>query len=106
MGKIIWDPQALEQVHEIYDYYYEHMSPQVAYDLLNDLMGAPDILEKFPKAGKIEPAFDGVDVEFRFLVVRKHWKLIYFEWEDACHIAVVWDTRNNPDILVQRLSSI
>lgn len=38
MGTIVWDPQALEQVHEIYDYYYEHMSPQVAYDLLCRLL--------------------------------------------------------------------
>lgn len=106
MGKVVWDPQALEQVHEIYDYYYEHMSPQVAYDLLMDIMSAPDVLENFPKTGTLEPVFDGIETEFRYLVVRKHWKLIYFEMEEACHVAVVWDTRNNPDVLITRLSSI
>lgn len=106
MGTIVWDPQALEQVHEIYDYYYEHMSPQVAYDLLNDIMNAPDVLENFSKAGAVEPIFEGEDIEFRYLVVRKHWKLIYFELDDVCHIAVVWDTRNNPEVLMTRLNSI
>jgi len=99
MAQIIWDPIALDQVHEIYDYYYEHMSPQVAYDLWNDLMSAPDILATAPQAGQIEPLFEGETPEYRYLVVRKHWKLLYFEMNNACHIAIVWDVRNNPILL-------
>ena len=99
MASVIWDPKALEQVHGIYDYYYEHMSPEVAADLLNDIMIAPNVLETAPQTGASEPIFENEEVEFRYLVVRKHWKLIYFILGESCHIAVVWDTRNNPALL-------
>jgi len=36
---------------------------------------------------------------------RKHWKLIYFLLEGDCHIAVVWDTRNNPDAMLAQLGN-
>ena len=106
MGKVIWDPLALEQVHAIYDYYYDNASPKVALDLLNDIMSAPDILLQFPQAGAKEPIFQGTETEFRYLVVRKNWKIIYFQLNEACHIAVIWDVRNDPDTLRATLSNI
>lgn len=105
MAQIVWDPIALEQVHEIYDYYYEHMSPQVAYDLWNDLITAPDVLVATPQVGQKELLFENEMPEYRYLVVRKHWKLLYFELDGVCHIALVWDTRNNPMILTQLITN-
>lgn len=97
MGKVIWQPKALENIHAIYDYYYEYMSPQVASDLLNDLLSAPDVLETYPEVGVVEPALIGLEQEFRYLVVRKYWKIIYFVLNNICYIAFIWDTRSNPD---------
>ena len=99
MGKVIWQPKALENIHAIYDYYYEYVSPQVAHDLLNDLLSAPDVLETYPEVGGVEPALTGLEYEFRYLVVRKSWKIMYFVLNDTCYIAFVWDTRSNPDSL-------
>ena len=56
-------------------------------------------LRSFPNIGSLEPLFEDSKYIFRYLVVKKYWKVIYFILGDTCHISVIWDVRNNPEIL-------
>ena len=99
MAKIVWHEQALAQAHQIYDWYYENASPKVAAKLLQDIIEAPEILITAPECGALEPIFIDSGIPFRYLVVRKTWKVIYLYENDTCYISIIWDTRNNPDKL-------
>ncbi|MCQ2312897.1 MAG: type II toxin-antitoxin system RelE/ParE family toxin [Paludibacteraceae bacterium] len=95
MGKVIWHTPALQQAHNIYDYYAK-LSEVVALGVLNDIMNAPDILETAPESGAPEPAFEGLTPTRRFLLVRRIYKIVYFVLNEECHITMIWNTRNNP----------
>ena len=95
MGKVIWHTPALQQAHNIYDYYAK-LSEVVALGVLNDIMNAPDILETVPESGAPEPAFEGLTPTRRFLLVRRIYKIVYFVLNEECHITMIWNTRNNP----------
>lgn len=95
MGKVIWHTPALQQAHDIYDYYAK-LSKVVALGILNDIMNAPDILETAPEIGSPEPAFEGLTPTRRYLLVRRMYKIVYFVLNDECHITMIWNTRNNP----------
>lgn len=59
-------------------------------------------LKTFPKSGMKEPMLENKEIEFRYIVVLKHYKLIYYLKHDVCFIASIWDCRNNPELLKSR----
>ena len=105
MAQVIWQQQAVRQLQDIYNYYSD-LSLSAAERLLDDLLNAPDILRDFPEIGTPEPVFAGIEPTFRYLLVRRNWKVIYFVLNATCHIAIIWDTRNNPDLLNDLIQTI
>lgn len=99
MARVIWHEDARDQLRAIYQYYAEYISPITANNIVDAVMEAAEYLEHSPLVGAIELSLQGLKHEFRYLVVRKHYKLVYFVEQDECHIAVVWDCRNNPELL-------
>ena len=99
MAQIVWHTTAIQQLQEIYDYYYQHMSSVVADNLIDDLLEAPDQLIRFPNSGAIEPMLQDMPVVFRYVLVRRTYKIMYYVQDDTCHLAAIWDTRNNPELL-------
>lgn len=56
-----------------------------------------------PRLGQEEPLLEGARYEFRRLVIEDLTKVIYRITDDSIEIADVWDTRQDPKELVQRL---
>ena len=70
--------------------------------LRNSIRKARNLLGTFPKSGMREPMLENIG-DFRYIVVQKHYKLIYTLKEDICYVVAVWDCRNNPALLKGRL---
>lgn len=100
MVKVKWMPLALRDLQSICQYYRNvKKSPKTSQELKQELILSSNILKTFPLGGAVEPLLVNEEVEFRYLVVRKHYKLIYFVEDEVAYIVAVWDCRQNPDKL-------
>jgi plasmid stabilization system protein ParE len=101
MAEIKWHESAREHLRQIFDFNIDHFSETYAYSILGEVLDEVQDLEKFPKKGAPELLLKGREYEYRHLVIRKNYKVIYFLVEDEAHIAAVWDVRRDPQALVQ-----
>ncbi|MCQ2340086.1 MAG: type II toxin-antitoxin system RelE/ParE family toxin [Paludibacteraceae bacterium] len=99
MAVIIWQDSAVCHLKAIYDYYRENASAEVAARILLDLQNAPDILSLYPEIGSKEESFSELSSNLRYLVVRKHYKIIYLYENNICSILAIWDVRQDPEQL-------
>ncbi|WP_294559075.1 type II toxin-antitoxin system RelE/ParE family toxin [uncultured Bacteroides sp.] len=105
MVKVKWMPLALIDLRCICEYYrIVKKSPKTSQLLKQELILSSNTLETFPFGGAIELLLANEEIEFRYLVVRKHYKLIYFVENDVANIVAVWDCRQNPDKLFEMLT--
>jgi len=106
MAIVKWQSGAKQDLHEIYDYYcHTKQLPNLAINIRQDIILAARMLELFPEQGSREFSLDVENILFRYLVVRNHYKIIYFHEFDICHIVAIWDCRNNPDILPAKIKN-
>lgn len=100
MVKVKWMPLALKDLQSICAYYRNiKKSRKTSQELKEELILSSNILKTFPLGGAVEPLLANKEVEFRYLVVRKHYKLIYFVENEVVNIVAVWDCRQNPEKL-------
>jgi plasmid stabilization system protein ParE len=90
-------PKAMLRLEEIYDY-YSLFNEQTAARIYNDILDEIGVLERFPRIGPVELLLDDCGKEFRYLVVLKHFKVIYFveDADNAVYVATIWDCRQDP----------
>lgn len=101
---IKWSFRALSHLEEIYSFYRDYTkSEKIASKLYNDILDEAIVLESFPLAGKIEPALEDLPICYRSLVVKKHYKIIYYISKETVYIAAVWDCRMNPEDIMNAL---
>ena len=103
MAMIIWHDSAREHLRKIFSYYYDNVSQVVAYSILQDVLKDVQGLESAPRKGAPELLLKGRKLEYRRLVVRRRYKVIYFIAEDEAHIVAIWDTRQSPKKLVRTI---
>jgi plasmid stabilization system protein ParE len=101
MAEIKWHDSAREHLRKIFDFNYNNMSEKYAYTILGEVLDEVQGLENAPRKGAPELLLEGRRYEYRYLVVRKTYKVIYFLAEDEVHIVSVWDVRQNPQALIQ-----
>ncbi len=98
---IYWSQRALVHLESIYTFCIDvYDSEYVAAKLYNEILDETEVLETFPLAGKVEPLLNDMSICYRSLVVKKHYKIIYFISEDdIIYVSAVWDCRMNPKFL-------
>jgi len=101
--EIIWLPLAENALDEIFRF-YEKKSLIVAGKMIADILTATARLSKFPHLAAREQSVQHSSYEFRALVVRHHYKVVYFVSNGKIYIADVWDCRQDPDILTNRIN--
>lgn len=102
MVKVKWQATAQEDLRMLCTYYRAQYAPRVAQALKEAFFTAALRLQSFPESGAKEELLPQDEVCFRYLVIRKHYKLIYFREADVCHIVAIWDCRNNPEVLQRK----
>lgn len=94
--KILWLGFAEEDLDSIYQFYADNNSRYFANKLYNQILDTTDNLIHFPRMGPIEWDLSEKDEEYRSLLVRKYFKIIYFIENENIYIAAVWDCRQDP----------
>jgi addiction module RelE/StbE family toxin len=85
---IQWSPNALKKAKQIY-FFVEKESPQAAVKLIETIAQAACRLADFPQMAAREPILAGRTKTYRSLIVKRHFKIVYFvdETNDEVRIA-------------------
>ena len=100
MALIVWHEQARIHLRKIFDFNFDTRSEKFAYSILRAILSAVGGLEKSPRKGAPELLLENRKFEYRHLVVKKNYKVIYFIDNNECHIVAIWDVRQNPQTLI------
>lgn len=103
MAQIIWTELARSDIENIF-HYYETISSLLAETIVYEIFDSVYYLKKMPEIGAKEPLFSHLRRNYRYLVVRKRYKLIYLYENNKCFILMVWDCINNPELLRKSIS--
>ncbi len=100
--QIVWTIPAKRDLQSIYDYLAE-ISETIAYRQVIKILDKTALLETgFDEIGQAEPLLKHTGKNYRYLV-SGNYKIIYRVDDDALHIITVFDTRQNPNKLSQRI---
>lgn len=99
---IKWSPQAFNDLESIYEFYAQK-SIRTAQSFYQALIQAVLPLSHFPEMAPCEPLLDGYAHKYRGLVVKKHYKIIYYTTEDSVYIVAIWDCRQSQSRLLRWL---
>lgn len=100
--EVIWTEPALDELNEIYNYIFEQRSEKAADKVSNAIVDATERLSKFPQLGGVEEQLNGREKTYRSLI-EGYYKIIYYVEENNVYIALIWDCRQNPLRLLDRL---
>jgi toxin ParE1/3/4 len=93
--KILWTNFASESLFEIYSYYKEAASENVAKRIKFKIFNATRQLTKHPLSGQLETNLLKLGEEHRYLI-EGNYKIIYKRVKEGILITDVFDTRQNP----------
>lgn len=101
---IIWSRFSENQIDKIYDYYETRVNTKLAKKIVKSILSAPDQLIKNPKIGALESSLKNREIEYRY-IVSTNYKIVYSvgELDKSVRIADVFDTRQHPNKIEQRI---
>lgn len=92
MKPVIWSPNAIASIQDIYDYIYTQ-SPQNANLVIDTLFDLGDKLNIFPEKNPIEPLFDKKEIRF---FPKWNFKIVYKIEKNRIYILDIFSTLQNP----------
>jgi len=97
--KVLWTFSAEKQLDRIYDF-IKIQNTYAAVEIYNDIVDESAMLAHFPYMGIIEPLLSDFSEEYRSLIVRRNYKIVYYiDNEATIYVVAVFDCRQNPDKL-------
>lgn len=94
---ITWTPLAVDSLKDIYLFYLPQTGRAKAREIVNQIRLETRYLLIFPELGALELS-DSLLEGYRY-IVKNHCKIYYTVHPDHISIALVWDTRRNPELL-------
>lgn len=76
--EVYWTQSAEDELHRIFKHYLEKAGHSVAKRLAEGIYEEPFKLENHPEIGQIEELLKDRKQEFRYLVYKKKYKIIYW----------------------------
>jgi toxin YoeB len=96
--EVVWSAKAQQDRIAILEYWIDHnKSKTYSENLLKLFIEASELISEHPRIGK---PTDFTNVRFKIV---KNYLLFYEETEQRVNILFVWDSRQNPEILVKQL---
>ncbi|PIV60683.1 MAG: type II toxin-antitoxin system RelE/ParE family toxin [Bacteroidetes bacterium CG02_land_8_20_14_3_00_31_25] len=92
---VVWSDSAIEELRNIYEYYYSKASKKVADKITNSIVDKTIMLEITPRMGQKEELLAHFKQEIRYLV-QGNYKIVYLIKENIVSIATVFDCRQDP----------
>jgi plasmid stabilization system protein ParE len=101
--KLDWSQEAIDNLNSVYDYYFIK-SPTIARHIYNSIIDETERLLVNPLIGAVITELSDKKVKFRALVVvHGIFKIIYIVQGDNIYIYRIWDCRQNPKNLKNRI---
>lgn len=97
--EIIWPDFAIENLKVIFDFYTVKASKKVAHIIRIEILNATKQLINHPTSGQKEIHLQKLEKNFRY-IVSGNYKIIYKVENGQIIISDVFDTRQNPDKMV------
>ncbi len=101
ISTILWSEFAYNNLIEIYEYYKDVAGVSVAKKIKTTLFKSTKQLLKNPYSGQIENSLSILGHKHRYLVVGNY-KVMYKLVEKAVLITDLFDTRQNPEKIIER----
>ena len=92
---VIWSDTAIEELRDLYDYFYTKASKRVADKITNAIVDKTLLLEQTPHMGQKEEMLAHLKKGIRYLV-QGNYKIVYWIDENLVTIATVFDCRQDP----------
>ena len=93
--KVLWTIFAENQLDRIYDY-IQIQNAYAAVEIYNDIVDESAMLAHFPLMGVIEPLLSEFSEEYRSLIVRRNYKIVYYIDSEVIYVVAVFDCRQSP----------
>ncbi|NDV96570.1 type II toxin-antitoxin system RelE/ParE family toxin [Dysgonomonas sp. 521] len=100
--QIEWTNEAKEQLDTIYSM-YEDINLTAAVNIRQSIILSVRKLVEFPHMAAIEPLLKRRKIKYRSLVVERLFKVIYSIDKNTIYISAVWDCRQNPKKLKNKV---
>ncbi len=104
--QVRWTEQSCRALDFIMTCSREYYAIAQLRQLRADITQCETLLSANPLMGAVEEELDGLDVEYRRLVLSNPFKIIYFIYEECIYIADIWDTRQSPTLHRNRLKDV
>lgn len=100
--RVIWTEPAKKDLQNIYDF-LEQISPVIAENQIIRIISRVDLLEDgYLKIGQQEPLLKNKKADYRYLI-QNHYKIIYHHIFNDIIIDMVFDTRQNPTKMEEKI---
>lgn len=103
--RLIYTPQFQKRFDEIMSCGHEFYGKQFLKKLFKEIKNLKNLLIDNPYIGSKEELLESLDGDFRRIVLQKHIKIIYFVKNDSIFLTDIWDTRRNPETLVDGITN-
>lgn len=95
--QVRWNKKALTQFNATIEYGRIEFGDLVVQKFYRKVIRFETLLSKNPELGAIEPLIVNRRYIYRYLIIHKHYKLIYYIKSDReLRISAIWDTRREP----------
>ena len=102
--RLIWTEQGCKSLEFIMTCSQDFYSRTLLRKLNSDIKNAEHLLESNPQIGQLESSLSNRDFEYRHFVLCKPFMLIYFIYNNVIYIADIWDTRQSPSRLTEKIN--
>jgi len=99
--KVLWTKFALDSLSDIYSYYKNNVSVNIASNIRNSILSSTNQLQKHYQSGQIEEFLMGLNEGHRY-IIRGNYKIIYKVLNQTVYITDVFDSRQNPEKIKSR----
>ncbi len=101
--QVVWTKRAVLSLQQVSDYISANFGERVLANFYQTIQSWTGTLSKMSLMGKVEPLLSALPTEYRSVVIDYHSKLIYSLDADCIVIHDVWDTRREPQAIVNGL---
>ena len=98
MVRVIITPSAIVDAESIFRY-YDVYSHRAADRFKQEIIDAVRRLKQMPEMGAKEPVLEHLNRNYRYVLVFRRYKLVYLYENNVCSILMVWDCRQNPQLM-------
>lgn len=101
--KVVWTASANRRYEYIMTCAVDFYGKGTLRKLNSAIRNAEQLLVDNPRMGNREPLAKDREAEYRCIVLSKYFKLIYILCSDCIYVVDIWDTRQAPETLQDRL---